>query len=505
MSLDAPNQEENNSENGDLGLGEGLRPGSLPKILKGWKVKKTKQKEKYLPDDFYCGDLHPPIQSKSRLTFPRKTRTQSHSSIDSDDMSENDKGNDNFPTFADIPYGTSLKQQKRLFEKDLSNIRQRCQSLDSSSQLFLSDGNSKTKLQRSLSRDAIEKKLLEAEQEVEELKNDLEIYHKRLEAKYQAIAILKTQVSEIEEKDRKTKKYSHSLEKEVNQLHFELGKQESSTEDSQQLWAVRFDSVCRDNVALTVELEQKTAELKAAHSQNLYLHRERDELIALLDVQERGIYTKSKSTSSDDQEYSQYTSAEVKVEGRSKVQVSSELAMMGACKCRGTEPEPCGCAMAAAHLQREIIKCHEKNEMYLRRRDEAYMTADAYHMAFEEQLSKNKALMLHLIDIATSGSGPSRITKAKAIVKRFIQMLNDEDYTTELKRFHPQGEGTANNGTCPLPPGVPPITDRDLVLAFTEILHDRTEDLANKKIAIQVLGDRIQHLEERLNIQEDVF
>ncbi|XP_060071290.1 coiled-coil domain-containing protein 125-like [Ylistrum balloti] len=503
MSLDATS-EENSSENGDLGLGEGLRPGALPKILKDWKVKKTpKQSEKYLPDDFYCDELHAPIQSKSRLIFPKRTKTLSQSSIESDNVSEN--GNDdNFPTFADIPYGTSLKQQKRLFAKDLSNIRQRCVSLDSSSQMFIPDGYSKTNLQRSLSRDAIEKKLFEAEQEVEELKIDLEIYHKRLEAKYQAIAILKTQVSEIEEKDQKTKSYSHSLEKEVNKLHFELDKQGSSLEDSQQMWAVRFDSVCRDNVALTV-FQLQMFELKAARSQNLCLCRERDELIALLDVQERGKYSKSKSTSSDDQEYSQYTSAEVKVEGHSKGQVSPELAVIGACKCRGTEPEPCGCAMAAAHLRREIIKCNEKNEMYLRRRDEAYMTADAYHMAFEEQLSKSKTLMLHISDIATSGSGPSRVTKAKAIVKRFIQMLNDEDYKASMRREQASEQGTDSNGTCPLPPGVPPITDRDLVLALTEILHDRTEALANKKIAIQVLGDRIKHLEEKLALHEEVF
>ncbi|XP_069140179.1 coiled-coil domain-containing protein 125-like isoform X2 [Argopecten irradians] len=492
MSLDARSSEDNNPENGDLGLGEGLRPGALPKILRNWKVGKTlKKTEKYLPDDFYCEDLHPPVQSKSRLIFPKKSRTHSQSSIESDGISENGS-EDNFPTFADVPYGTSLKQQKRLFAKDLSNIRQRCISLDSSSQMFLPEGHSKTKLQRSLSRDAIEKKLIEAEQEVEELKIDLEIYHKRLEAKYQAIAILKTQVSEVEEQDQKSKKYSHSLEQEVNKLHFELDKQGSSLEDSQQMWAVRFDSVCRDNVALTVELEQKTAELKAARSQNLSLCRERDELIALLDVQERGKYSKSKSSSSDDQEYSQYTSA--------------ELAVLGACKCRGNEPEPCGCAMAAAHLRREIIKSNEKNEMYLRRRDEAYMTADAYHMAFEEQLSKSKALMLHISDIATSASGPSRVTKAKTIVKRFIQMLNDEDYTASLKRDHGREQDPDSNGTCnTLPAGVPPITDRDLVLALTEILHDRTEALANKKIAIQVLGDRIKYLEEKLAIQEEVF
>lgn len=488
MSLDAPKQDDTNPENGDLGLGEGLRPGSLPRILKDWKINKTpKHPGKYLPDDFYCEDLRPPVHSKLRMTFPRKkSRTSSQSSAESDDLSDGD----NFPTFADIPYGTSLNQQKRLFAKDLSNIRRRCISLDSSSRLFLSEDSSKSKLQRSLSRESIARKLLEAEQEVEELKIDLETYHKRLEAKYQAIAILKTQIVEFEEKGRKTKVYSHTLEKEVNKLNFELDKQESCTEDSEQIWAVRFDSVCRDNAALTLELEQRTAELNAAKSHGHALSRERDELIALLDVQERGKYAKSKSASSEE-EYSQYTSA--------------ELAVLGACKCRGTDPLPCDCAVAAAHLRREIIKCNEKVDTYARRRDEAYMTADAYHMAFEEQLSKSKTLMLHIMDIATSGSGPSRVHKAKAVIKRLIQMLNDEDYTAELKRLQTQGDDTTGNGTNHHPPGVPPITDRDLVLALTDILHDRTEALANKKITIQVLGERLKHLEEQTTRQEEVF
>lgn len=143
MSLDAPKQDDTNPENGDLGLGEGLRPGSLPRILKDWKINKTpKHPGKYLPDDFYCEDLRPPVHSKLRMTFPRKkSRTSSQSSAESDDLSDGD----NFPTFADIPYGTSLNQQKRLFAKDLSNIRRRCISLDSSSRLFLSEDSSKCK------------------------------------------------------------------------------------------------------------------------------------------------------------------------------------------------------------------------------------------------------------------------------------------------------------------------------------------------------------------------
>jgi len=43
------------------------------------------------------------------------------------------------------------------------------------------------------------------------------------------------------------------------------------------------------------------------------LNRERDELIALLDVQEQSRYVRSKSVSSTDEEYSSYSSTEVTV------------------------------------------------------------------------------------------------------------------------------------------------------------------------------------------------
>lgn len=33
-----------------------------------------------------------------------------------------------------------------------------------------------------------------------------------------------------------------------------------------------------------------------------------------------------------------------------------QIAVLGACKCRVTSPEPCGCAHAAAHLRQEISK-----------------------------------------------------------------------------------------------------------------------------------------------------
>ena len=48
---------------------------------------------------------------------------------------------------------------------------------------------------------------------------------------------------------------------------------------------------------------------------------------------------------------------------------------------------------------------------------------DAYRAAFEEQLCKNKQLMVQLAEVAVSG--PTRMEKAKAIIKNLVHLLND--------------------------------------------------------------------------------
>ena len=37
-----------------------------------------------------------------------------------------------------------------------------------------------------------------------------------------------------------------------------------------------------------------------------------------------------------------------------------QLAVLGACRCRGSSPEPCRCAHAAANMRREIVKLKQE-------------------------------------------------------------------------------------------------------------------------------------------------
>ncbi|CAC5383379.1 unnamed protein product [Mytilus coruscus] len=353
-------------------------------------------------------------------------------------------------------------------------------------------------LLKKIGKEEIERKLKTAEEEVEELKCEIEVYQKRLDAKYKAIAILREQSKKLQDfrevQKKKSYIYNHSLEQEVNKLHFELDQKEVSLENSQAIWAERFDNVCRENSSLTSVLEEKNKALQKVAAQNKGLSRERDELLALLDVKERERYMKTCSRSSDDH-YNNYTSA--------------EIAVLGACKCRVTSPEPCGCAHAAAHLRQEVSRLKSQVESHKKRKKEVMLTVDAYRQAFEEQLQKNKVFLSQLTSMAVPGT--NKLDRAKAVFRFLLETLNDGKYYNNGNQFvkYDLMRRTVSNsklGVCMENGEVDnrPLTDRELVLVLTQILHERNEAYAHQKIASQVLAEKVQQLEAQL-IRHEMF
>lgn len=58
--------------------------------------------------------------------------------------------------------------------------------------------------------------------------------------------------------------------------------------------------------------------------------------------------------------------------------------------------------------------------------ENASVTADAYRMAFEEQLSRNRSLVKQLADVvALPGGQPSRTGRAKAALRWLVKQLNE--------------------------------------------------------------------------------
>ncbi|KAL3863813.1 hypothetical protein ACJMK2_005543 [Sinanodonta woodiana] len=423
-----------------------------------------------------------------------------------------------FPMYADVPYGTSIKQQKRLFNQSLNNIVKKHSSRKSTPSVQ-SEGSYKKKYYN----EALKIKLMESLQEVSELKTELEVCRKKLNSKYEAIEIMRKQAedAQIELVIQRKKSQENTVKLVQSQICYSgegerkgtsscfsalvVGDERQGTNPPASTMhqakpqcnkksAVSRDNytrVCRENATLMATLEKKNEELKKLTAQKIALSRENDEILALLDVQERAKYEGSRSVSSSEN-YCTFS--------------STELAILGACRCRVREPDPCGCAHAAANLKKEITRLKDEIQVYKRRRDEAFLTVDAYRKAFDEQLQQNKTLTLQIANMLSSN--PSKSAKVKSAFKWLIRALNDQEENEEEDLSRPICDGPQVD----YPPqvhdaGTGSLTEKEIISHLTELLHEKKELIAHQKLAAQILGEQVKDLESKLaqNQYEDVF
>ncbi|XP_025094594.1 coiled-coil domain-containing protein 125-like isoform X2 [Pomacea canaliculata] len=467
---------------GDLGLGDGLRPTSYLQFELGFmtdepsssngKEASSKQSQN-ARENGRAGGARSANGDQGENQWQEKRLSSDSVSLlysgknSREDMSEEVGETEQFPTYADVPYGTSLRQQKKLYEQNLGNILKKHGAGHTSN-----DGEDKRP-----TNEEIDDKLHSALQEVEELKLDLEVCRQRLDAKYQAIAVLKKQSDENSHElltsELKARERNKQLAEEVNKLQFELHLQEASFQDSQQTWSQRFDRVCKENAELISTLDARSEELSRTNAHKLALSHEREELLAMLDMKDRARFRLCHPLLSEE-EFSHYS--------------TTELAVLGVCRCHGARHEPCHCAYAAANLMREVCRLRDEARQMLQRRDEAYMTVDAYRQAFEEQLEKSRCLSRQLASLATSAS---RAVKARAAIKWLLSVLADDDYP-------PLTRDGGDNSPTHTPSSLEALTLPELVSLLTEMLHEKKEALAHQKLAAQVLAARLHEMERKL-------
>ncbi|PVD31120.1 hypothetical protein C0Q70_10398 [Pomacea canaliculata] len=437
---------------GDLGLGDGLRPTSYLQFELGFmtdepsssngKEASSKQSQN-ARENGRAGGARSANGDQGENQWQEKRLSSDSVSLlysgknSREDMSEEVGETEQFPTYADVPYG----EDKRPTNEEIDD------------------------------------KLHSALQEVEELKLDLEVCRQRLDAKYQAIAVLKKQSDENSHElltsELKARERNKQLAEEVNKLQFELHLQEASFQDSQQTWSQRFDRVCKENAELISTLDARSEELSRTNAHKLALSHEREELLAMLDMKDRARFRLCHPLLSEE-EFSHYS--------------TTELAVLGVCRCHGARHEPCHCAYAAANLMREVCRLRDEARQMLQRRDEAYMTVDAYRQAFEEQLEKSRCLSRQLASLATSAS---RAVKARAAIKWLLSVLADDDYP-------PLTRDGGDNSPTHTPSSLEALTLPELVSLLTEMLHEKKEALAHQKLAAQVLAARLHEMERKL-------
>ncbi len=116
-------------------------------------------------------------------------------------------------------------------------------------------------------------------------------------------------------------------------------------------------------------------------------------------------------------------------EGRGAI----ELAVLGACACPGCSP--CRCAQAAARLKRQVARSREEAVAACQRAEDAYVVVDAYRNAFEEQLTRNRALTLRVGAAVTAGPGGARGGRMRELVRWVGRQLHELGSPAESRRF----------------------------------------------------------------------
>nr|XP_044990082.1 coiled-coil domain-containing protein 125 [Jaculus jaculus] len=254
------------------------------------------------------------------------------------------------------------------------------------SRMFSDSRQSSTDSNSELSTEQLKQRLHETLEEVEILKTELEAAQRQLEGKEEALRILQSMAvlgkatSHTQAVLQKTIEQKKSLEKEINTLQWEIEFDQSRFKNIEESWIQKYDRLNCDNVVLKENLKVKTEEIKMLKSENAVLNRRCLEALAVLDVKQQKMARER--TGRD-------ASGLAEVSGL-------ELAVLGACLCRGPGGNPCSCARMAASARKLVLQLKHELELLQKSKEEAYMMADAFRIAFEQQLMRKNDHVLRL-------------------------------------------------------------------------------------------------------------
>uniref|UniRef100_H3C647 Coiled-coil domain containing 125 n=1 Tax=Tetraodon nigroviridis TaxID=99883 RepID=H3C647_TETNG len=220
------------------------------------------------------------------------------------------------------------------------------------------------------------------------LLSELEVAHRYLEGKYEALkilqgkAILDKATSHTKLLLQKSEERAKVLEKEVNSLQWELSFNQMQRKKSVQSLEQKYQrlAVLSENHVMIETLEKREMEIQQLRMENSALNQQCSELISILDLREQRIYRETRP------KYSQSRDAGV-----------LELAVLGACRCSGAA-QACPCSRTAAATRKQLLQLQQELDAQSSRREEALMVADAFRIAFEQQLRKRSEHFLLLAE-----------------------------------------------------------------------------------------------------------
>ncbi|NWT75674.1 CC125 protein, partial [Prunella himalayana] len=240
-----------------------------------------------------------------------------------------------------------------------------------------------------VSNEELQQRLQEALEELEIVKVELEASQRQLEGKDEALRILQSMAvfdkatSHTKAMLQKTEEEKRTLEKEINILQWEIEFDQDRFKNIEDTWTEKYDRIYCENAALKEALKLRTEEVKTLKAENAILNQQCLEFLAMLDVKQQKIFQESmllnKSGITD------FTGL--------------ELAVLGACTCGPAGGQPCPCARAAALTRKQLLHLKREMETLKKSKDEAYIMADAFRIAFEQQLMQRKDQALRLAEV----------------------------------------------------------------------------------------------------------
>ncbi|XP_053336487.1 coiled-coil domain-containing protein 125 [Clarias gariepinus] len=315
------------------------------------------------------------------------------------------------------------------------------------------------------SSEVLQRRLQEVTEEVELLRTELEVTHRHLEGKHEALRILQGQA--ILDKAtchtkillQKSEERAKALEKEVNALQWEITFNQVQFKNLEHTWELKYNRVCAENQALNKALDERLEQFQELHRENSSLSQQCLELMGLMSAQERRDFQKAQPPCNQSSEG-----------------YALELAVYGACKCSSSAGDPCSCAKSAAASRKQVLQLKQELELQRKRMDEAYVMADAFRIAFEQQLRRGSEKVLQLAESDThkqerGKQGSAGVTQA---LKRFLPSLREGKVPSNLK---------------------------ETLQLLLDLLSDKEEALAHQRKVSYMLAQSYEDLEKRLQTQ----
>ncbi|XP_053768997.1 coiled-coil domain-containing protein 125 [Desmodus rotundus] len=312
----------------------------------------------------------------------------------------------------------------------------------------------------------LKQRLDETLEEVEILKTELEASQRQLEGKEEALKILQSMAifgkatSHTQVLLQKTMEQKRSLEKELNALQWKMEFDQNRFKNIEESWTQKYDRLKCESAVLKETLKLKTEEIKMLKSENASVNQQYLEALAMLDIQQQNMV--QETTCNDKSDFTEVSGL--------------ELAVLGACLCHGPRGSPCSCAKMAASAQKMLLQLKQELELLQKSKEEAYIMADAFRIAFEQQLMRKNDQAL-------------RLTQMDKMCKKETKWINWK----QVKE-----DGLLSQSTKKT------LGQRLLGILPSENSSKRTEDQDNPREVFKMLIDLLNDKEEALAHQRKV-